>query len=434
MIFKINALGGYFNRGPIGLRSIFGEKSLKSIKRYITEVLSSAQSFGQFTEPVSLSSDFEIEFTHLIKTTNSRAALGQAANNDNIIYTDSGSLKLRVNSGSFYSFGTSPATLNDEKLHTTIVKRVGTSITATTDGLAHSASITNSDTLTLDVIMRFASVYSDGILTDLKITDNGTLIVDCPLNEGPSIPYFANRAATLGSELWSFGEITVDGSTAQYATIAGSYNQILPIDSSFEVNVSWTNLTGRLILLVGDDSTSTDNVTNNTGSLSYIASSSGSQRLVLQEASSLGSTADVVTVSVKEIPAATPYITKENIADTQTVLYDQVSDGWTGPNLWTFGEALDVNITTSGTTIIGVSSGASITQGTTYRTEGISNLNNTVQLLLADQADLNIQSGKFSTDLTSGSTSTQLRFRTGGDIPVTGDLSNITTKRFIEVA
>ena len=339
------------------------------LTRYFTDYDSSLQSYDEFSTPFVLTGDFRIRIKHATSLTNSRALLGRKGTSDDILYTDTNQLRFRAAGGTFHSFGVAPGgiVLSDNALHTTEIVRTGTTVSATTDGVPHTSTITEAGVFTFDVSARFGSTgYWGGQLADLEIEDAGTLVGDFPLDEGPDSTIRINRAAVLGSEEWVY-PLTLDGSVGLFGILGGVASGGVAMNTKFQVEFSWVNLTGRGILRVGEAQFDTGNQTNNTGSASTTIADSASLDRLFVENAAVSTTADSMTISVKEIPAATPYATRFNQPASQDNLFAQVSDGWEGEELWTFGGYSFTGSETQFSNLIGDINNPNISAGNVYR-------------------------------------------------------------------
>lgn len=122
---------------------------------------------------------------------------------------------------------------------------------------------------------------------------------------------------------------------------------------------------------------------------------------------------------------------KQNINSDQTELYNQVVDGWTGPELWTFGDIVADGTEPIFTNLGGVSFGV-VVDGGIYRTALIQNVNvPRLQLVVGNSGPLFSGTGSYSNDLTA-SIGTSL-FARNIDVGAEGSLTEISVKRLLEV-
>ena len=196
-------------------------------------------------------------------------------------------------------------------------------------------------------LQRFASRFNDqdfypGIIYNATVTRSAAVVYDWGLGDTlVNSEYIANSAAPLGSELWTYGVVQPDGSAAALGILAGDAGGAVPANTpAFLVRMSWVNLTGRLRLLL---STSTEvnsgAKTADTGFVEFVVDSATNTRLQLQDQVG-GTTADSVTITVKEAPGAGKAV---GLGVGDSMLYTQVDAGATwqqDANHWTAGDAI----------------------------------------------------------------------------------------------
>jgi hypothetical protein len=416
-----------------GKRPLFGSTA-KAIKRYITELSAAGSMYDQFSSPITLDGDFEKQIQYVTTETGVFQMLSGllSSTSEYLGITAAGDLELRL-SGSFHNFGAVP---RDGRLNTVRLVRVGSSISAYING-ALLSSIVNSSTYRFDVVARYASgLYFNGIWSNLLVEDNGTLIVDAKKDGDGTSNVIVNDAAVLGSELWVYDPIVVDGSVVQYGLIAESYGAILPEASNFLVEVTWINLTGRLGLRIGDDSFNTDIETGGTGTGQYLATTNTLRSIALQDLAG-GSVADSVKITVKEIPAATPYLTRVNQTTHEVTLYTEVDNGWLSTHdYWTYGPSISTGSEGVGQLIAGSTSDNAIIADHTYRysvvASGITSGEIRYQLGASDVVATSVD-GSFEGDHTVVSNDSNY-VRVGGVQCNAGASMAVNTKRFLEVA
>lgn len=106
----------------------------------------------------------------------------------------------------------------------------------------------------------------------------------------------------IETELWTYGILTPDGSSAANENIGGVTSGGVAASTNYTVEISWVNLTGRADVNIGGEIVNTDSVslTNDTGSKTQEKNSGGNTRLLVRDKFG-GLTADSITISVKEI-------------------------------------------------------------------------------------------------------------------------------------
>lgn len=177
-------------------------------QRYFTDYSASLNSYDEFSTPITLSGDFDIEFKATLPDTVDNKYLGpntDEAGKGGLFGVDAdGSVIIRFNN-TWYSLGTVPI---DNQIHLLRLVRSGSDISASIDGtLIGTQSFITGDWV-VNTIARSAGSsgfgYADTAPADLKIWDDGdrdtgTLVVDMPLDEPPEAPERINRADPLNN-------------------------------------------------------------------------------------------------------------------------------------------------------------------------------------------------------------------------------------------
>lgn len=410
------------------------------IQRYFTEFLSSVNSYGESTDTITLNGDFDIEFDAVFNLSGNQTVLGgNTVVNDIVVFGsasfDPGRLRLVIDSVNADFTGFIGGVTN--KLDKVRIKRTGGTIEAFLNGVSKGTQ-SNSGTLTIDQLARRdVGNYFDGFLANLKIHDQGTLVLDSPMDDKPDSPYFVNKAAVLGSELfnapslssnWSDnggGSYTSDGSVQGDLFVPG----VTTVGNSYLYEINVESITsGTIRLRVGDT----------TGSF-YDITSAGSYSVPLEAAivdttvrALVGTVATVSGISLREIPATTPYIIKQNISQDQTELFDQVADGWTGEELWTFGEYTTAGSEAQNEVLLGVASGA-LSVGSVYLTDGRSEVASAdIRLLVA--SDTVRPNDWPDVSVPAANTRLQLQYTSATPPPAGQKVTGITVKRLLQEA
>ena len=277
---------------------------------------------------VTLTGDFVIEFESIADTPSSNASLlggsGPGVNHSKqftLFLNDVGALSVKVpkdSSGSYY-FSIPYVPSRYEK---TIFKKEGDTITLTHG--TESTSITKNDYASIRIsnLYRWGNgLYLNGILANLKIWDNGTLIRDYPINDGKNI--LANAATALGSEL--------DGLTYALTTAIGGVASVVlsslsVIGKTYLVEVSYSGVVGDASVRIGGFSGPSF---TGTGSQSFVATAITTVNDILGALT--GVTSGSVTVSLKE---ADGYGTIINGNADDWGLFDKQANGdWKGNGL-----------------------------------------------------------------------------------------------------
>lgn len=437
MLLKFNNVGIVPKLGSLLNCSCIGDISKFSVgtsalTRYFTEFTSALSQYGVFTSDVVLTGDFEIELDYYGGPSNGITnPLVDGDGSDLLIYVRNGHAYIQIPSASGVKYLSSA--IEEYKLNTIRVAR---------EGSVYSVTVNNNAPVTLDVpdftdegineICRYNSNYLDGIPANLKIwndgdRDTGTLVIDCPMADDPTSPYFVNEAAVLGSDV-----LAISGGASWTEAPSGTYTETGDFTSFLDLG----GIAGNSYLLTYEDAIDA-NVDNGTFSKS-IPDGSGSVTVSGGAVAPriLGPNGAVITPnSLKEIPSSTPYITKVNLSEADTTLYTQVDDGWVGSELW-------VNPATLGSTWSNLGGGVYSTDGSKL----VSNLTGSLSLVNGNtyrfsstldaliQGNITLING---TDLTLGQ-NVQDIIPTIGSAVVTaqnnaiGQVSNNSVKRFLE--
>lgn len=149
-------------------------------------------------------------------------------------------------------------------------------------------------------------IHSYSIDEDLSIAT--TIVDSVGSNDGTAVNIVDSMLFTetdLGWEsgnLWRNGVVIPDGTAPRFSIISGSYSGQLPEYAVFRSKYDWVNLTGRLsFLIAGNEYSMPTEVTGESSSRSEYIESSSSTRAVVQERSTVGTVADSVTLTIKQV-------------------------------------------------------------------------------------------------------------------------------------
>lgn len=106
----------------------------------------------------------------------------------------------------------------------------------------------------------------------------------------------------LGPELWTYGVVIPDGTGVVNEILAGVSSGAVEEDTTYRVEWSWVNLTGRAEVKAGAGSTATagGSLTNDTDGKTQDINSGSNTRLYIRDKLG-GLTADSITISVKKV-------------------------------------------------------------------------------------------------------------------------------------
>jgi hypothetical protein len=139
--------------------------------------------FGVLDEAVTLSGDFEISFNILSTATDTYYMLfGASANSNYIAIETNGVIELFSNSLSFKS---STGAIEAGSPSSICLTQSGSIITCKVNGVSVFSKARAACDLVIEYIGRWASnsYYFEGIISDLVITDDGTTVLDCRIDQ-----------------------------------------------------------------------------------------------------------------------------------------------------------------------------------------------------------------------------------------------------------
>ncbi len=414
--------------------NIYGGEVLSSIffnSRFFTDLQASLLQHYVLDNTVTLSGDFEIEITTTISL--DTFILGGETTSDWLTMTAGGELYWKINNQNLVSTGLG-LVADKSTLHISRLRRVAGVATLYFDG-----NIVDTDTgitgdFTVSQIGAITNLqHFDGIIANLKITDQGVLTHDLPIDEDRTNDVVVNHVSgSLGGELlsgppslmqdnWtspsdgvyvSDGVSTVERDLGWLGMLVSGNSYLITLDLDWtsgtlltwtgSINIPWPQSSGRHTLLINQDGTTTFNV--NSGA-------------------SVGNEF-VGTVSNISVKQATGYATAAAITSDSAELFTQVGDDWLGVKL---ANSSTFNFTTTSNfeQVPQVGSG-DLVVGNTYKATAINATANTFRFRPFAGSYVS------SLDLTADAQTSELTWQ-GNQI---GDyeLSNISVKRLLEVA
>ena len=233
------------------LSSVLGDSI---VQRYFTSLDSTFQQYYEFSTPVVLTGDFEIEFEYSGNAAEFTPIINSLAG-DRVARIAPGGV-LQMYAGSFSLQTTTDFT--DGKLNKAKFTRAGTTLTLAANGTQESI-ITDGATAG-DVVIRLlgnrSGVYLDGILTNLSITGDGidpiflklgenfgTTMIGVNSAQGTISPYgnvtaiditesdlFTEQSNGdwLGVNIWGAGDSVSTGSEGTFAVVLSAGSVITP--------------------------------------------------------------------------------------------------------------------------------------------------------------------------------------------------------------
>lgn len=303
-----------------------------------------------FTPAGDFSGSYDVELKSGISATETLLSGGNLSTDTLVLEIDATNVSFFAYVGGVLQTAVTVANPKDDKLNT-----INFSYTGTTASLDLNGGTASTATWALDGNQGISFVnrrgggtaYSDGIKANFLFNDASTLVGDYPMDEPGTDNVMINRAAVLGSELYSFGNVgvVVEGSVSQVATgfdytggtgVNRSYVDITTLASDGLFNVSIENLPGSMSIFFRDGVNGAGNVLDSMNITSDEAINriipAGTQTILFEGTG--GSTSyDVRDVSIKQVPVVTPYGTYVNMDETDRT--DRVFDGTVSPNTWT---------------------------------------------------------------------------------------------------
>jgi len=172
---------------------------------------------------VTLAGSWEIEFDFLPASDSDMRIFGEVGIVDNYIRYEGASSKDIVIVGDGFSIRFSGTEIQKSVINSLSISRVGSQYSLIVNSGAAILVTGSLDSIRYDSIYAGNSFQNvSGILSNLKIWDNGTLIRDYPLDDNSDI--LRNRATVLGAELWNgVSDFPADTNvTAATGTTAGA--------------------------------------------------------------------------------------------------------------------------------------------------------------------------------------------------------------------
>lgn len=446
------------------------------IQRYITELSAAGSMYDQFSSAITLDGDFRIGFKFLCGVQSTFVLYGQSSSFANHISVLPTKIEARI-AGTRLSF---TGSFQDGRLHAGYIERVGSVVTLEMDGVTipEDTLLGSTSTLTLDVCgQENTTDFSDGIIYDYEITKAGTLIVDAKKDGDGSSNVIVNDAAVLGSEqvtdntsgTWlnaRAGAISdVSGgirATANSTSTQGAAYPLTGLNVGEEYLVSFTtdsdDTTGSVFPRVAPDqdlSTSAQEIipAYNVGDTTavegtFTATTSTMYVGVVRTTPGVGTYIEVTNATIKEIPAATPYLTRVNQTTDEVTQYTVEEGNYIGPEMWTYGDYTYTGDETEYALLLGnYGAEGGIEAGKAYRWSYTPDLSSSYA---TSQIRLRLGEGPVSTltrDSTDGTTYSgievmavdesrqDLLLQTGADPQFeSGTVTGISVKRLIEVA
>lgn len=302
----ISFVGGV---GGIGPQRIGNGKSIPSaITRYFRRNEGTTD-YAQFAAPITLAGDFVIEFDGQTSTTSDNAFIGtDVASDAGFVSVSSDGTCILRHTNEWFSLG---SITPDNSLHRFRVERSGATVSLYVDdnliGSTAFSGLWYAKTIWRAMASGFTGlVYTNGILANLKIWDNGVLTHWLPIDDGGDI--LANKATTLGEELTPIQDysdpfwvgIFTDGGIGSFSTTAGGQGPRTVQDSILEEGVTYKIVISNMSAGVGvffRDNTAIPLISNSNGEFLFTVPAVSSGRQLYMRASVAGT--HTATVSVR---------------------------------------------------------------------------------------------------------------------------------------
>jgi len=172
---------------------------------------------------VTLAGDFVITFSAMLVAGKTQTFMGSTGDTANFFsFFDNGTMINRLSS--VQTTAVDVSSYMDNRFHTISMTRTGTLLDVSIDQVS-VLSESNAGTFFFDTLYNNDQLQYgvQGILANLKIWDNGTLIRDYPLDDNSDI--LRNRATVLGGELWGSNTLS-SANNASVTPIVGGYTII----------------------------------------------------------------------------------------------------------------------------------------------------------------------------------------------------------------
>lgn len=309
-------------------------------RRYIHTLDSAGGMYYAFSSNIAPAGDWSFTYVGTLESANNVIFGETAAANNRIVIQSTGNVQIAFGGTSSDLTSAEALSYLDGKIHTVSGSISGTTVTLKIDGSTIGAP-TNAGSPSFATVGRSNTVYSDGSPLSLKIWDAGTLVGDYDFNTDLSNSIVRNKAAVLGSELWA-GTVTTSANVSE----AGGVISFSGVDTSYiyaRVNATITAGKTYLITLHGSNHVSgsvkvqaqttsevfdvaSELAGNGTVVFMHTAVNNNTKLEVFRKS---GEIADMdVTVSVREIPAATPYLTATNMTSADSELFQLTVNKW----------------------------------------------------------------------------------------------------------
>ena len=231
--------------------------------------LDSAFSMHYTIPTLTLTGSFKYNFNFVGDGVSDFRPIGNTANFDNElkISPDGTTLSYKIGHGTFTAV-TLNTPLDVNKLNNIIFQRDGSNnVTIINNGVLDGHSTVHANAFVINVLARASTQYTSGVLSDVKIYDNGTLVRDYPIDEtwiGPSTvlndrsgnnqhgtavnidaddsePFTQDGIDWLSGEKWTFEDYVSTGSEGIFSQLL--QEDTLLIGSNYTATLTISGLT-----------------------------------------------------------------------------------------------------------------------------------------------------------------------------------------------
>ena len=324
--------------------------AVAALMRYFTPIASIGSQ--HFTiPPVTFASDFEVQADFVISDSSAyQTIIGRKDTNTSelVIRTDitTGFLTAFMKSSTSSTlFAKTHATdVTDGKLHTAKVEVVGSTAILSLDGVAVESGPIAMETLYVDRIgHKGTTEYLNGIIANVKLTDNGTLIHKYPIDETFANDLVLKDALTvLGSDEMvaysngsgdAYTSITTDDVTVsdQPTAYSGNYSITVPlIGQNYLFNANLSGDSPRIVVHLYNGGSYVAALVNSVSSVSQVLDLTGGDRIkiILDRTTTSAGSATLSSVTIEAGFGMAVNITS---ADAQNNTFDDSAS----PHTWT---------------------------------------------------------------------------------------------------
>lgn len=400
--------------------------------------------------------DFEIEFDLHSDMAASYGVAGNSADSTSELSIVSGELRGSIAGASLFN---ARVAVPASKLSPCLIKRVGTAVTITVNGVT-GGTVNTSNAFTLDYIGRNSFIFFNGVIANLKLTDtaggdNRFYVLDGGRSGAGA--YELDRLATAGADLVTNGTFDTDTGwtktggaaiTGGVGVVNGSggnsllFQDILTNGETYLVSFD----------VVSNDDNANNQVWDNSGSNLYQVVGTGRKSFVFTHNDASGNflfranggTYSVDNVSVTETTA----MLLNNLVAGDWELFTKMGDDWLGKELvvnggfdadtdWTKGAGWTIaggvaSFPSVDVSNISLTQPISITQGFPYLSRfDTVNTTGDSQIFIGAGAAGTIRSasGSYTETIIAGSSITLTIFARAG---YTGNVDNVSVKRILE--